>query len=145
MKTIAYIGGIVFLMFFIGTFFTNLKDSRTDSYAQIAPYAETGVGVLTKDITLLKPVWDNDITNITSVTSNETVDVPAVNTYVSATRTLNIIGLAASTNRTLTVIYLYGSLDTNTDTFMGFLPIFLAVVLLCALILGLYQQFKRGR
>lgn len=74
-------------------------DVREDSFTvATAPDVHTG------NVTLIKPIYDND-TATTAYSSNDTNDSPLYSTYNTATRELEVSGLAADTTRLLTVSY----------------------------------------
>jgi len=84
-------------------------DVRDDNFYGI----ETGVGVVTANVTLHTSLYDDD-TDTIGILSNETDDIPAFSTYDTATRELEVGGLAASGNRTLTVSYDIDALSAST-------------------------------
>lgn len=78
-------------------------DFRTDVKTDTS-YQSTGVGVTTANVTLVKAVYDDDQSTI-SIISNDASDTPTVVDYHSTTRLLDIGGLAASSDRTLSISY----------------------------------------
>lgn len=89
-----------------------IYDFRTDVKEDIFNNT-TGPGVTTANYTLNKALYDNDTSTVT-VSSNNTSDSPSVTSYHSATRILDISGLAQSDNRQLTVSYDYDALNAST-------------------------------
>lgn len=87
-------------------------DLREDTFT-----SPTGVGVTTANVTLLKPVYDDDTETIDFL-SDLATDIPAYSSYNSTSRQLGISGLTANTTRILTVSYdidaLQGSDAINT-------------------------------
>ena len=87
-------------------------DLRTDAFTVVtAPAATTG------NVTLIKPVYDDDTSTI-SFSSNDTNDSPLYSNYDTATRELEVSGLEADTTRLLSLEYdvdaLNGSDAINT-------------------------------
>src|SRR3989304_3946657 len=74
-------------------------DLKTDTFRRV-----TGVGETTSNMTLLKPIYDNDPATI-SLLSDIADDAPVFSAYDTATRELEVAGLAASGNRVLSVSY----------------------------------------
>lgn len=74
-------------------------DVKTDTFRRI-----TGVGETTANMTLLKPIYDNDTATI-SLLSDIADDAPVFSAYNTATRELQVAGLAVSGNRVLSVSY----------------------------------------
>lgn len=99
---------------------------QTDEYA-----VNTGTGITSANVTLTKALWGGD-TSFAEASSDNATDVPRVTTYLAATKVLTIEGLAASTNRTLTIVYSIGALDANTDRAAGLSPLiwFAAIMVL---------------
>jgi len=77
-------------------FRTDLKEDRFT--------VQTSAGVTTGNATLFKGVYDND-TSTVDISSSDSDDSPLLSSYNSTTRLLSFSGLAASTNRTITVNY----------------------------------------
>jgi hypothetical protein len=134
------------LVIALGYVFSATDTSRVTAYTQTIPNTVTA-GVTNANVTLQKAVWSDDVVQVTAVTSNDTADTPAPNTYTAGSKVLNVIGLAAATTRTLYVTYNYGSLDSNTDAFFTVIKIFLIIVLLLVVIGGGWSavQTMRGR
>jgi hypothetical protein len=86
-------------------------DFRTDVKEDEFRY-ETGAGVTVANVTLLKELFDDDQSTV-DVISDDTDDTPVVVSYHSATRLLDISGLAQSTNRTLSVSYDFDALSAS--------------------------------
>lgn len=74
-------------------------DLREDSFT-----VATGVGETSGNVTLIKPIYDDDTTTI-DVISDLSTDDPLFNTYNTTSRATNFTGLTANTTRTLTVSY----------------------------------------
>lgn len=80
-----------------------IYDFRTDQRSDYFNYS-TSVGETTANVTLLRPVYDNDTSTI-SVLSDTSADVPVFSSYNTTTRATIITGLADNTTRLLTVTY----------------------------------------
>jgi len=74
-------------------------DVREDSFS-----VTTGVGVTSANVTLIKALYDDDISTATALSDN-TTDTPTVNAYNTVTRALTIGGLQSETTRGVTVSY----------------------------------------
>ena len=55
----------------------------------------TAVAEVDADVVLTYDLYEEDVSNVKSITSTEPTDVPVANTYTVATRSLNITGLTA--------------------------------------------------
>lgn len=86
-------------------------DFRTDVKEDEFRY-ETGGGVTTANLTLLKAVYDDDVSTIDAISDNSD-DVPVVEGYHSGTRVVDISGLDTSANRTLTISYDIDALNSS--------------------------------
>lgn len=84
---------------------------RTDVKEDTFRYP-TAVGETTANVTLLKEVYDDDVTTV-SVLSDIATDVPVIEGYTAGTRLLDISGLAANATRTLSVSYDYDALNAS--------------------------------
>lgn len=84
---------------------------------------ETGAGVTTANVVLIKQVYDDDIATI-DITSSLATDSPLFASYSTSTRQLDITGLTEASNRTLTVSYDADALTGNSaiSTLMGWIP-----------------------
>lgn len=80
-----------------------IYDFRTDQRADDFTVT-TAAGVTTANVTLGKPVFDDDTQTI-SFSSNTTTDIPVVSSYNVTSRQLLIAGLTASTTRAVEVTY----------------------------------------
>jgi hypothetical protein len=131
------IGGIVFLVLLLNPLLGGLHsfstDNTTASYSVALNATTTGANV-----TLPKALFNGDI-QYASATSNLSIDVPLITTYIDATRVLQITGLVASQNRTLTIAYEFGALDASTQQVANFTPtafMFGVIVLILLAIVG---------
>lgn len=138
------IGVIVVLMMFstlLGGIDTAQTDERTDNFGAVV----TGGGITTADVVLVTNLYDGDVLNVVSVTSDLGTDVPLAFSYTALTRTLTINGLTAAQTRTLTVIYKYDALtgdNAAVGSFFGFLPFLIAVALVVIVVAAVMMAFK---
>ena len=77
----------------------------------------TGGAETDGDVVLTYALLDDDVANVTSITSTEVTDVPVAGSYVAGTKTLTVTGLAVSKTRTLTTTY--KTLSQNVFTGFG--------------------------
>ena len=103
MKSVIIILAAMVLMLFAPATLASVDDWRSREYTE-PRIVVTGGGVITSDIVLVNDLFSNATANAT-ITSSDVDDAPYPSTYVSATKTLTVAGLAASTTRTLTVNY----------------------------------------
>jgi hypothetical protein len=127
MKAALAIIGVVIILILFGTMMSGINDAqtleRTDTFVGVV----TGGGITEADVVLVADPFNNSILSVTSLTSNEVLDGPLPDSYVTGTNTLTVRGLNASDTRTLTVVYDYGSLTGSVGTFLGMIPIFVAI------------------
>ena len=146
MKVVMGIIGVIVIVLFLSPLRAGLLGARTNEYEQVTPAVTTAAGVTSANVTLLKPLWEDDIASVTALTSSDGDDTPAV--YSFASDVLLVTGLQAETSRTLTLTYRYGALTgTNApaDTFLNLLFIFIGIALLVFILAMLYSSWqKRG-
>ena len=103
---------ILFLLPISSAVYDFQTDLREDDFT-----VNTAVGVTTANVTLLRPIYDNDTSTIGMI-SDTSDDVPLYSSYNTTTRALAMSGLSANTTRTITVSYdidaLEGSDAINT-------------------------------
>jgi hypothetical protein len=66
------------------------------------------------NVSLVAVLFNDDITNVSSVTSNNTSDSPLAAAYTSTGKVLNVQGLVTDASRTLTVVYKRDALTDAT-------------------------------
>lgn len=86
----------------------------------------SGANVTSVTYILANPVMDSTTTNV-EVASSIVDDAPVPYQYTSGNRQLVINGLASSANRTLTLTYKVGRLDSFTDIVAHYIPAFLLI------------------
>jgi len=83
-------------------------DIRTDTFT-----SPTAVGVTTANVTLIKELYDDDISTI-DLSSDLATDAPLANSYNATSRQLGMTGYTANTTRTIEVSYDIDALDGST-------------------------------
>ena len=93
-------------------------DLRTDEF-----FSTTAVSQTSENVTLGKPVYDDD-TGTIDILSDLSTDNATYNSYNTTTRVLNIINLTDNTTRILSVSYDIDALEGSDalNTFVGYVP-----------------------
>ena len=114
--------GILLLAIQLPAVLDGIQDFRTRVASQTFQVV-TGASDNNANVVLDSPLWDNAISHITLVASNET-EAATANTYNGTTRTLNVNGLTGNITRTITVNYRTPALDdyTGADAFIQHVP-----------------------
>ncbi len=117
---------------------------QTDVEVETEAAVVTGAGVTEADVVLTHALWDASNTSVTSITSDEVTDVPVAGTYVDATKTLTVTGLAAADTRALILTYEYDGLTdyTGMGALVAVAPLLLFLGVIGAVIGGLYLNFR---
>jgi len=112
-------------------------DLREDTFSN-----STGVGVTTADITLFKPVYDDDTETI-DILSDLATDVPAYSSYNGTSRQLGISGLTDNTSRIFTITYDIDALDGHDaiSTLMDIIPFMWILVMVAFPMAALFAIF----
>jgi 1-aminocyclopropane-1-carboxylate deaminase/D-cysteine desulfhydrase-like pyridoxal-dependent ACC family enzyme len=124
---------------FSGAILDGIKGWRTEDTTQSYVVA-TGAGVTTANVTLSLELYNDEVTEVISVTSNET-ETPIASSYDDATQKLLIAALNANDSRTLTVNY-YGLPD---DDVMNAIGPFLAFIVIGGLVFAIVYGVWKGR
>lgn len=148
MKAALAVIGVIIILVLFGTMMVGInqakKDERVDAFAAVV----TGGGVNEADVVLVADIFDNNILSVTSILSDNILDAPLPDTYVAASNTLTVRGLAASQTRGLTVTYDYGALSgdaESTGTFLDMIPIFIAIAAVLIIVgAGIAVFTRRG-
>lgn len=130
MKAVLAIIGVIIIIVLFGTMLAGIHSAKTDERTDAFAAVVTGGGVTEADVVLVTDIYDGDILNVISITSDNVLDAPLPDSFVGATNTLTIRGLAAADTRDLVVIYEYDALagqGDTTGTFLDMLPIFIAI------------------
>lgn len=112
-------------------------DLREDEFT-----SPTGVLVTTANVTLGKPVYDNDTSTI-DYFSDLSTDVPVYSSYNATSRQLGVAGLTDNTTRTLTITYDIDALGGSDalNTFVGYVPWMWMLLIIVFPIAGLAAIF----
>lgn len=113
-------------------------DVRADTYT-----VNTEVGDTTTNVTLHRPVYDDDSETI-SVISSLGTDSPTITGYTPSTRSVGVSGLSENTTRTLTASYDVDALDTHSaiDLLLDIAPILIILLLVALPPAGLVMIWK---
>jgi len=134
----------VFLL--LGAFITPINDGikgwRTENTTQSA-VVTTGAGVTTANVTLAGDLFQDDETEVISVSSNIT-ETPIATSYVAATNYLLISALSASETRTLTINYYADTESTVLNAIGPFLSFLVIGGLLLSIAWGAVHKGRRG-
>jgi len=150
MKAIFAVIGVIIILFLFGTMLTGITSAQTDSRIDTFASVTTGVGETEADVDLVTDPFNDNILNITSITSNNDDDAPLPDYYLTSTNTLTVRGLNASDTRTLIVTYNYGSLGDNSETIdrlLDIMPMLVAVAAIIILVVACFAgyQWVKGR
>lgn len=134
MKVAMTIIGVIIILLLFGTMIGGITeaqtDERTDTFISTTAPAE-----ITDDVVLVADLFDGDLTNVVSITSNNEDDAPLPDAYVAGSQTLTVRGLADDDTRTLTVVYRYDDLDNQpVGTLFGLIPLLVVVVVIAVLV-----------
>lgn len=129
MKVVFVIIGVVVIISMFGLMVSGIKSAqtteRTDTFITV-----TAGGDFDSDVVLVGDLYEDELLNVTEITSDIGGDAPLPHAYNPITRTLTIDGLAASETHTLAVTYLYGSLTgsaSSASTFLGLIPLLVGI------------------
>jgi len=102
---------------------------------------------VTADIVLTYPLYDDDVANVSSITSTEATDTPVADSYVTGTKTLTVSGLTTDKTRTLTTTYVTESMGvyTGLESIAQVAPLMVFIGLLAGGGFGLYRGVKGMR
>lgn len=123
----------------------SVYDYRTDIYYDYYNW-ETVAANTTANVVLTNPIYNND-TNTITIQSDLATDVPLYSAYNTTTRLLDMTGLTAGANRTLTVYYDINALLSQPalSTLMDWLPYIWMIMVSVLPMAGIYAIIKYGR
>ncbi len=132
----------VFLL--LGAFATPINDGiktwradrPTQNFVVITP-----AGVTTANVTLTEDLFEDDVTEVISITSNVTGENPVATAYTPASNKLLVSALDADTTRTLAVYY-YAE---TASTVMQAIGPFLGILIFGGLLLAIFLAGKGGK
>ena len=116
-----------------------MSDRITDSFPTATVAGTEAEVVLTEDL------WQDNVAFVLSLTADGPGAVPVADSYVTATNTLTITGLGATTPQAITVTYEYVSNQTLTgfNAIVGLIPLLIVVgLLIVAVFNGLWSLKK---
>ncbi len=117
-----------------------IKGWRTETQVQTVAVVTAG-GVTSANVTLSADLFQDDVAEVSSISSNDTGDAPAASTYTAATKVLLVSGLVAASNHTLTLTY-YADTD---DTVMAVVGPFLGILIFGGLTIGFLVRTWHNR
>lgn len=104
---------LLFLLFgvFRESIFDGIKGLRTEDTTE-GFAVSTGAGQTTANVTLNSDLFQDDVAEVISITSNITGESPVATSYTEATNVLLVSALNSSATHTLTVNYYADTEDT---------------------------------
>jgi hypothetical protein len=140
-------GVIIGIFLLLGAFSTPILDGiktwRTDGLTSQNFVVATAAGVTSANVTLSKDLYQANVVNVSSVTSDDVLDAPAATTYTEATLVLLVAGLDDDNSRTLTVSY-YGETDSDVMRVLGpFLGVLIIGGLAGIMIWSVFEKRRR--
>lgn len=148
MKVAFTIVGVVIVLLLFGTMMTGINSARTDERTDAFAAVVTGVGETEADVVLVADLYGENILNVVSITSDNALDAPLPDSYTAATNTLTVRGLAASDTRALDVEYQYDAMTGDAapaGTFLGFVPVFVAIAIVAIVVGAIIAAFVTRR
>lgn len=127
--------GFLVIMVSVGLFLLPVTSAAYDFRTDLKEdtfRVQTGAGVSTGNVTLVKALYLNDTSTI-DVTSDDADDTPTVVAYNSTTRKLDLSGFAESSNRTIAVSYDVDALGASSalSNFIDKVPWIWLIALVC--------------
>ena len=144
MKVVMTIVGVILVLLLFSTMLGGIEAAQTDVRTDTFGAVVTAPAATTAPVVLVADLYDGSVLKVDSVTSDLGTDVPLVDSYVAATKTLTVRGLTADASRTLTVVYKYGALTGDSaaaGTFMDFLPLFIIIALVVIVVACMIAAF----
>ncbi len=143
-KSVGTIIGACLIILLLSSILVGINTFRSTDHTESHGHVETGAAVTSADVVLTLALFDATIANAT-VTSNTTLDIPLVTAYTSSTKALTVTGLHASDNRTLTIAYKIGDLDSYLAADLGsrLYPVLLVLGVIGIIIGAVVNAFKR--
>ncbi len=138
---LALFGATLIILLMVSTL-SGITEFRSDS--STAYYDNTTVaGQTSANVTLVLGVLDDELGNVTSISSNITTDAPLSYLYTAATKYLLVTGLDDDNTRRLTVIYRYPALSnyTGVDLVAKWWPLFLVFGVIGVVVAAIFRAF----
>ena len=146
MKPVMLIIGACMVILLMGAVLTGIQDVRSESHTEAHSLVTTAAAATTANVTLVEDLFGDRTSEVTSVTSNLTSDVPLVSTYTASNNNLLISGLTVGETRTLTVVYKIGRLTDffSVDVAVRAWPMFLVLGVIGIIAGAVYSASRRG-
>lgn len=134
MKSLVIVFAALLVIIALPLLFASVDSARTETFSQNVAGVTTGASEYTSNATLSRALYDDDASNVTSITSNITADSPSADSYNSVSRLLTIGGLNQSTTRTISITYEIDSTIIDDYTGMStFLTLYLWLIVFVVL------------
>lgn len=134
---------ILAIFLLLGAFASPINDGikgwRTEDTTENEQVTTAG-GVTTANVTLSNDLFQDDVTEVISISSNIT-ESPIASSYVAASNQLLISALNAGVTRTLAINY-YAETDNNVLQVVG--P-YLSLLIIGGLLVGIVMTFLKRR
>lgn len=141
---IAVLAIFLLLGAFAGAITDGIKTWRTNDTTENFDVT-TGAGVTGANVTLSYDLYQAATAEVQSITSDNASDAPVANSYVEATKALEVTGLVASDTRVLAVAY-YGETDDTVMRILGpFLQFLIFGAIIGAILYGMWKKTGRTR
>lgn len=139
------VGVIVVLVFLLlGVFADPINDGikgwRTDTTTQSFSVT-TAAGQTTANVTLSGDLFQDNITNVSTITSNVTAETPIATSYTTATNVLLLSALNAAAMHTITLTYFAETSNTVLQT----IGPWLSLLIIGGLLVGIFVSGGIGR
>lgn len=109
MRSILIVFATILLIIALPFVFDAIDNAQTE--AEINTFSNVAVGSGNATVYLSTDAHNDAVADITTISSNSTLDSPTAFSYTTASRGLVVTGLADSNNRTLSVTY---NIDSTT-------------------------------
>ena len=135
--------GIMLVFSFFPDFLTSTHELLTDQETYTSEVT-TGGGVTTAGVVLALGVYNDDVNNIVSVSSDNGNDTPIASTWTALTTTLTVSGLQASASRDLSVVYEWEATSeyTGMTTLVEMAPTLLILGIIGVVLFGLFAAVR---
>jgi len=131
------VAAILFMLPLTTAIYDFRTDLREDTFNNT-----TGVGETTANLTLFKPIYDDD-TGTVGILSSISTDTPLYSSYNATSRLLGMTGLADNSTRVLTISYDIDALEGSDaiNTIMDIIPFIWMMVIIAFPMAALYAIF----
>jgi len=145
MKSVMLIlGGCVVILLFSAVI-AGVQDFRSTEYTQVSGNVTTNPGITSANVTLVQDLFMDRNSEVESIVSSNTLDVPLVSTYTAASNRLLVTGLAESNTRNLTIVYNIANLADfwAVDLASRTLPLFIVLGVIGVVAASVYVATQR--